>query len=120
MRAAVVALVAAVALAAGSVRAMDPDVGKSMTDICLARGYDSIESHFVTTQVPATHATHPSHPTPTGHTPRPMPGRTHPPPPCPWAYVLAFVHGLHLYNVAYVDAQHCGRGAVYRVGWLGP
>lgn len=50
MRAAVVALVAAVALAAGSVRAMDPDVGKSMTDICLARGYDSIESHFVTTQ----------------------------------------------------------------------
>jgi len=30
--------------------ATDPDVGKSMTAICIARGYTSIEEHYVTTQ----------------------------------------------------------------------
>lgn len=47
MRAVVVAtaLLAAAALAA----AQDPDVGKTMTQICIARGYTSIEEHYVTT-----------------------------------------------------------------------
>jgi len=39
----------ALALVVAVVAALDPDVGKGMVDICIARGYTSIESHYVTT-----------------------------------------------------------------------
>lgn len=45
MRAAVLALCL---LALG--HALDPDVGKDMTDICIARGYTSITQYAVTTE----------------------------------------------------------------------
>ena len=41
----------AVAALAVSVLGLDPDVGKGMVDIAIERGYTSIESHYVTTEV---------------------------------------------------------------------
>ncbi len=44
------ALLALVACALRAAVATDPDVGLNMTQICIARGYTSIEEHFVTTE----------------------------------------------------------------------
>jgi hypothetical protein len=41
--------IAVLAAAAACAGAVDPDVGKDMVEICISRGYTSIESHYVTT-----------------------------------------------------------------------